>query len=95
MAGRTYGVKLHDEAEKQLARQDRKMRERIVAKLSALGSNPRPAGVEQVTGREGVLRLRLGGLRVLYRIDEVTGVVSVVGITPRGQVYKGRRLQRL
>ena len=94
-ASETYNVRLHDEAQKHLARHDRKQRERILAKLATLQDQPRPLGAEPLEGCPGVLRIRLGGLRILYRVNDERREVLVEAVTPRGQAYKGRRLQPL
>jgi mRNA-degrading endonuclease RelE of RelBE toxin-antitoxin system len=95
MAAGAYRVLVHDEAQKHLARHDRKLRERLVAKIESLGTDPHQHGVEPITGRPGVHRLRVGGLRIVFRVDETAREVFVEAITPRGQAYKGKRLQRL
>lgn len=90
-----YDVRLHDEAEKHLARLDRRMRERILSRIEALQVDPHLRGVEPLAGRPGIFRLRVGQLRIVFRIDEANKIVFVEATTPRGQVYEGRRLQRL
>jgi len=44
--------------------------------------------IKRLRGRlSGLWRYRVGNLRVIYRIDEDAGVVNVVNIGPRGDVY--------
>jgi mRNA interferase RelE/StbE len=90
-----FDIRVHDEAEKQIARHDRPTRKRILDRFEELKINPHPCGVETVTGCPGILRVKVGGLRVLYRVDDAAKMIFVEAVTPRGQSYKPRRLGRL
>lgn len=63
----------------------------IRRKLQALSANPRPAGVEKLTG-EDAWRVRVGDYRIVYTIDDPTRIVAVLFIDHRRNVY--RRLRR-
>jgi mRNA interferase RelE/StbE len=44
--------------------------------------------IKRLRGRlSGLCRYRVGNLRVIYRIDEDAGMVNVVDIGPRGDIY--------
>jgi mRNA interferase RelE/StbE len=44
--------------------------------------------IKRLRGRlSGLWRYRVANLRVIYRIDEDVGVVNVVDIGPRGDIY--------
>jgi len=94
MAG-TYSVELRPAADKWLDRQPKKLQAAILARITALGTEPRPIGVETLAGTRDVLRIRVGGFRVLYRVDDQDRRVTVVALGPRGQAYKPRQLKRL
>jgi mRNA interferase RelE/StbE len=61
--------------------------ERVCDAVRALASDPRPAGCTKLAGREG-WRIRVGDYRVLYDVDDATGVVCVVHIGHRRDVYR-------
>lgn len=74
---------------KALARMPRNVAERIRAKIVELAADPAAArNVKKLQAREGY-RLRVGDWRVIYKLDEETGmlVVIVIDIGPRGGIY--------
>ena len=67
---------------------DRRMRARVRRTLQQLAEHPRHAGTRKLSGRERIYRARVGGLRVLYRIEDADRVVDILWIGPRGQAYR-------
>ena len=67
----------------------KKDRQRIVARILALASKPRPMGSEKLAGFEGRLRVRQGQFRVVYAIDDASRTVEVVKVGHRREVYRG------
>jgi mRNA interferase RelE/StbE len=59
---------------------------RIKAALADLSKEPPEGDIRPVVGRKGYFRLRVGGFRALYRIED--DVIFVTNLDPRGQVYK-------
>ena len=73
----------------------KKDRERITQRILALADNPRPAGVEKLSGINEKYRIRQGDFRILYEIQDAILVVYVVRIGDRKEVYrKGARTAR-
>ena len=72
---------------KALGRIDRRTAERIVLKIEQLARDPDSLAnnVTAMKGGEGLMRLRVGDWRVIYR-DGV--IVNVVKIAPRGSAYE-------
>ena len=64
----------------------RKDRQRVVARILALGKTPRPPGCLRLTGREGY-RVRQGSFRILYEVDDAKQTVTVFRIGHRRDVY--------
>jgi len=62
---------------------------RILERIEALSSNPRPPGAIKLTGQERY-RLRQGLYRILYEIQDFELIVTAVKIAHRKQVYKNR-----
>jgi mRNA interferase RelE/StbE len=62
-------------------------RTRIVAKIAALASNPRPHGSEKLAGYDDRYRIRQGNYRVVYEIDDDANEVTIYKIGHRREVY--------
>ena len=82
-----YNVTITSRAERELRRLDRPVKNRMVAAILALNSDPRPAGCLKVKSEEGVWRIRIGDWRVGYQIDDVNREVIVIRIGHRSEFY--------
>ena len=84
-----YAVYLKPAAARALKRViDASMRRRLGRAIEALAAQPRPPGVKALQGEPGVLRLREGDYRILYRVDDKVLTVLVVTIGHRREVYR-------
>jgi mRNA interferase RelE/StbE len=83
-----FAVELRPAAAKALRDLARVDAERIRAKLRALSEDPRPHGAEKLAGREGLLRVRVGDFRIVFRVDDGVLLVLVVAIGHRREVYR-------
>lgn len=63
-------------------------REKIVSRIRALASNPRPQGSEKLAGYADRYRVRLGNYRVVYLIDDVSRTVTIFKVGHRKDVYR-------
>jgi mRNA interferase RelE/StbE len=61
---------------------------RINDRILALAKNPRPAGAKALQGMNGLLRLRVGDYRIIYKIVEGRLLVLIVKIGHRGDIYR-------
>ena len=61
---------------------------RITRKLEELEDNPRPMGVEKLSGREDLYRVRVGNWRIVYAIQDQELIVLVVKVAHRREVYR-------
>ena len=66
---------------------DKPVRRRIGEAVGALAADPRPAAAKMITGARGVLRIRVGGCRVLCTVDEGKLMVFVLGAGHRSEIY--------
>ncbi len=83
-------VKLSSHARKsylKLARSDRRIFARVDRALDRLGDDP-AAGKPLAGPLSGHHSLRVGSLRIVYRLDEEDHVVMVLDIAQRGSVYR-------
>jgi mRNA interferase RelE/StbE len=60
---------------------------RILARLSCLENNPRPADVKKLKGRDA-WRIRIGDYRVIYEIHDRVLQVNVITIGHRREIYR-------
>lgn len=90
----TYKVRLTKRAHKKLDRLGGEVRERINRALRRLadyydGETVPPPDVKILKGKyQNLLRLRVGDLRVIFKIENDVFVIIVIDIVPRGDAYK-------
>ncbi|HAZ31455.1 MAG TPA: type II toxin-antitoxin system mRNA interferase toxin, RelE/StbE family [Dehalococcoidia bacterium] len=83
----SYALYILRRAQKGLAQLPTEAYERIRHDIRALAQNPRPPGCLKLRGREG-WRIRVGGYRVIYEIDDKQQVVTVLDVGHRRDVYR-------
>ena len=83
----SYSLFLKRSAAKELEAVAAKDRRRIVDRIQALANEPRPPGVEKLSGAEKY-RVRQGDYRILYTIDDGANTLVVVKIGHRRDVYR-------
>jgi mRNA interferase RelE/StbE len=85
----SYNILIKKSAAKELETiTGKKDRERIVQRILALADNPRPVGVEKLSGMNEKYRVRQGNFRILYEIQDDILVVYVVRIGDRKEIYR-------
>jgi mRNA interferase RelE/StbE len=67
----------------------KKERERIVSRIAALDSEPRPAECEKLAGAEERYRVRQGQFRIVYAVNDASRTLEVVKVGHRREVYRG------
>jgi mRNA interferase RelE/StbE len=83
----SYKVLIKRSAAKELERLPLKVRRKIASEVDALGTMPRPPGVEKLSGRDKY-RIRQGDDRVLYAIEDAAQTVTVVKVGHRRDGYR-------
>ena len=63
-------------------------RHRIVDRIQTLSGNPRAAGSEKLAGYADRYRVRQGGYRIIYVIDDERREVTIFEIGHRKEVYR-------
>ena len=82
-----YKIRIKRSATKELSKIHGKDRDRIVARIRDLASNPRSLGAKKLSGEEKY-RVRQGDYRILYEIVDEAVTVYVVRIAQRGEAYR-------
>ena len=84
-----YELQIKKSAAKELeAIAGKKDRQRITERILALADNPRPPGVEKLSGTNEKYRVRQGNFRILYEIRDDILIVIVVRIADRKEAYR-------
>ena len=84
-----YTVFLSAPARKFLARlTDATQRARFERVIDSLAANPRPSGCQALHGVSGAFRVRVGGFRILYQVENTRLLILVTDIGSRGQIYR-------
>jgi len=82
-----YEVLLKRSAERELSNLPRAPHDRIVKRISRLGSAARPAGAVKLQGQDAY-RIRVGDYRVLYVVDDARRRIEVIAVGHRREVYR-------
>jgi len=83
-----YTIKVAPTAERQLKALPKPIWTQIGRRIDKLADNPRPHGVEKITGEDELYCVRSGDYRILYEINDQELLVLVVKIGDRKEVYR-------
>jgi len=81
-----YKIEIKKSATKEINRLPKNDIKRIVEKIQALSSVPRPSGCKKLSGDEKY-RIRVGTYRILYSIHDNKLVIFIVKVGHRKDVY--------
>ena len=82
-----YQVILPKSVRKELDRLPDDIVERIMTRLAGLETNPRPAAVKKLKGRDA-WRIRVGDYRVIYEIHDRVLQILVITVGHRRGIYR-------
>jgi mRNA interferase RelE/StbE len=83
-----YEVRFSSAADRHIGKLPRAVRPLVVARAEALADDPRPHGVEKMSGEENAYRVRVGDYRIIYEIHDAVLIVVVVRVGHRREVYR-------
>ncbi|NLT05537.1 MAG: type II toxin-antitoxin system RelE/ParE family toxin [Solirubrobacterales bacterium] len=84
-----YEIALAPAAARALRKLDPPVARRVARRLDRLRHDPRPADARLLHGDPpGLLRIRTGDWRVVYRVDDGRVTVLVVAIGHRSRIYR-------
>ena len=81
-----YKIYFKDSVEKDFRAIPKKDLQKIILRIKALASDPRPSGHEKLTGQERY-RVRQGHYRIVYSIQDKEFTVWIVKVGHRKDVY--------
>lgn len=82
-----YSIEIAPAAERQIRKLEPGVRNRIFKKIETLENNPRPDGVEKLTGTD-FYRIRVGDYRIIYEIEDEITRVLVLKVGDRKEIYR-------
>jgi mRNA interferase RelE/StbE len=85
---REYAVTFARSARKELEALDPPYADRVLARIEALANDARRAGARKLQGAQRLWRIRVGEYRVIYSVDDRNGMIDVVRIRHRRDVYR-------
>jgi mRNA interferase RelE/StbE len=62
-------------------------RQRMVARIRGLSSNPRPPGCEKLSGQDKY-RVRQGAYRIVYSVNDDESSLLIVKVAHRKEIYR-------
>ncbi len=83
----SYRLSILRRAQKELAQLPGPAFDRVRDGIVSLGHEPRPSGCRKLTGRDG-WRIRVGDYRIIYEVDDSQGVVTILHVGHRRDVYR-------
>ena len=83
-----YKLEVSATAEKQLRKLEQADQIRILRAVQDLAREPRPSGCRKLQGYDDVFRIRVGKFRILYSIDGMRIIVTVLKVAHRKDVYR-------
>lgn len=83
----SYRVLIKPSAVRELEGVPLRDRRRVAARIQALARNPRPAGIQKLSGLDRY-RLRQGDYRIVYGLNDTDMTVTIVKIGHRRDVYR-------
>jgi mRNA interferase RelE/StbE len=83
----SYRIAFKQSVAKDLRQIPKKDIQRILKRIDSLKDDPRPTGVEKLSGDEKY-RIRQGNYRILYMIEDEIITVTIVEVGHRRDVYR-------
>ena len=80
-----FRIIFEKEPEKYLRRQNKQTQSRILKAINALPNN---GDIKKLTGTNELFRVRIGNVRVIFSVDRVNGIIDIVAMGSRGQIYR-------
>lgn len=84
----TYRIEFSRTAYRAFERLDPPTRRRLAPHIDGLADDPRPSKAKRLREDDELWRIRVGGYRVIYRIEDDVLVVVVVKLGHRRDVYR-------
>ncbi|MBN1309861.1 MAG: type II toxin-antitoxin system RelE/ParE family toxin [Anaerolineae bacterium] len=75
-------------AAKELRKLDKQIIEQVLEAAGELVSEPHPIGSKKLHGSDHIYRIRIGDYRVVYEVDAVSRIITIIRVRHRKDVYR-------
>jgi mRNA interferase RelE/StbE len=82
-----YNIELRESAAKEIRSLPSDVKQRVINAISGLSSAPRPRGSLKLKGNDSLYRIRVGVYRVVYDINDASGLIVITRVRHRREVY--------
>ena len=83
-----YRVVFARSARRELERLEMSVARRIISRIEALATDPRPPGCVKLQGAADLWRIRIGDYRVVYSVDDNARIVDIRVVRHRSDAYR-------
>ena len=83
-----YEVILEAAARRQIKKLPKSVQATLLARITDLGTDPRPSGCKKLKGKQNEYRIRSGNYRVIYSIEDKALIVRVIRAGHRKDAYE-------
>jgi mRNA interferase RelE/StbE len=84
----SYRIVVKPSVGKDLKPIPQKTRQRIIATIESLGSDPLPVGVKKLEGSERTYRVRVGDYRIIYEFEKTAKTITIQYVRHRSIAYR-------
>jgi mRNA interferase RelE/StbE len=83
-----YTIIFNPAVRRQVRPLPQQLKERLSRRIAALADAPHGASTRVLTAKfQGLRRLRVGDYRVIYHVDEVSQIITIMRVGHRSHVY--------
>ena len=83
-----YRIHFAGRAERAFRKLSPEVQRRLDPAILALADNPRPPGCLKLSGPDSLWRIRVGGYRIVYQIQDEILLILVVNVGRRREIYR-------
>jgi len=83
-----YAITFARSARRELQALESGLAGRILQKIEALATHPRPRGSRKIQGAQDLWRIRIGEYRVIYKVADAQHLIDVVAVRHRRDAYR-------
>ncbi|MEM8504273.1 MAG: type II toxin-antitoxin system RelE/ParE family toxin [Cyanobacteria bacterium P01_D01_bin.1] len=84
----SYQVIVDAAARRQIRKLPHPVQEILLARITSLGKDPRPAGCKKLKGKKNEYRIRSGNYRIIYSVEDKALIVRVIRAGHRRDAYE-------
>jgi len=83
-----YRIEFRSSALKEILSLSKQEQDKLRSSIDNLAHEPRPTGCRKLKGFNGLFRIRIGDLRIIYEVSDSAKVVKIIKVGNRGDIYK-------